>query len=83
MKTDGAKPNTQTSSGYTHRSGEHTWDRIVHRHICPKCKWVFDSRHDYHYKLDHWEKTLECPRCTHLFHVKVSSYEYEQIRGRQ
>ena len=45
------------------QKGEHTWDMIFHYHRCPECGFIIESREDYEYRLGHYVKTLDCPRC--------------------
>jgi uncharacterized C2H2 Zn-finger protein len=47
--------------------GIHTWDLIVHYHLCPKCGKIIESREDYRYQKGAWTKQLRCPKCSTLF----------------
>ncbi|CCB85241.1 MULTISPECIES: hypothetical protein [Parachlamydia] len=49
------------------QKGEHTWDLVVRYHQCPKCGAIIENREDFKYRLGHYEKDLECPRCHHAF----------------
>jgi uncharacterized C2H2 Zn-finger protein len=51
------------------QKGTHTWDLILHYHLCPHCGYIFESRADYQYRLGSYQKDLECPRCHTQFMV--------------
>lgn len=50
-------------------SGDHTWERYLHYHCCPSCRYVFENRSDYVMEQKQETKKLNCPRCQQAFTV--------------